>query len=312
MSIFVTGILSIILILMSFWMFFEEGSIISPLPSYLSFSKNNQVRSLGLWLPQLSAYESKDLRPTISGVSGLIYNLTLDKMHFVKNSNQKLPMASLTKLMTAIIAIENKREDDRYVVRQEYLLGENTMGLTRGEILSLEELLYGLLLPSGNDAAETIAGNFRDGRNAFVAAMNDKVKSLGLANTQFTGPSGLEDDVNQYTTAEDMLVIARYILDYHPEFIAITSTFQYEIPQKAYHKYYFLQNLTSLISTYPGVKGIKSGYTDEAGYCLVTYIEHDGYKIVGIVLGSSSAREDMKTLLDYSLESIGIEPPLHQ
>ncbi len=295
------------------WIYFfkDENTFISPLPSFLSLNKNAQVKLLSFWAPKTEGETFSQEAPQINATSALVYDLTLEKMLYEKEAGRRLPMASLTKIMTAIVSIENKKEDDRYIVREENLIGEDTMGLSRGEILSLEELLYGLLLPSGNDASEVLASGYLGGRGAFIHAMNDKAKSLGLADTGFSGPSGLEEE-GQYTTARDLLVIVKYLLDYHPDILRITATFQHEIPQTVTHKAYFLENLTSLVNTYPGVKGIKSGFTNEAGYCLVTYLEHEGHKIVGIVLGSSGAREDMKVLLDYSLQSVGVKPPLHE
>ena len=96
--------------------------------------------------------------------------------------------------MTAIIALENKDPDDIYRVSNEDLVGENSMGLEAGEVLTLEDLLYGLMLPSGNDAAEVLANNFPGGREAFIQAMNNKAKSLGLTDTHFTNPSGLQGE----------------------------------------------------------------------------------------------------------------------
>lgn len=295
------------------WTFFfkDDKTFISPLPSFLSLDKNTQVKLLSFWIPKTEDEVVLLESLKIDAVSAIVYDLSLEKRLYEKEADRKLPMASLTKIMTTIVAIENKKEDDRYLVRAENLIGENTMGLSTNEILSLEELLYGLLLPSGNDASEVLAGSYPGGRNVFVQAMNDKAKSLGLTGTSFSGPSGLEDDSSHYTTARDLLITAKYLISYHPDILRITETFQHEIPQTATHKVFFLENLTNLVSTYPGVKGIKSGYTDEAGYCLVTYLEYGGHKIVGIVLGSRGAREDMKMLLDYSLQSFGVEPPSH-
>ena len=310
-SIIFSSALAIALVFLLWTYFFkDDNSFISPLPSFLSLDKNTQVKLLSFWIPKTEGVMVSEDLSTINATSALVYNLTLDKIIYEKEADRRLPMASLTKIMTAIVASENKKEDDRYLVRPENLIGENTMGLSAYEILSLEELQYGLLLPSGNDAAEVLAGSYPGGRNTFIQAMNDKAKSLGLTDTSFSGPSGLEDE-GQYTTAQDLLIIAKYLLDYHPDLITVTSTFQHEIPQNEYHKYFFLENLTSLISTYPGVKGIKSGYTDEAEYCLVTYLEYGGHKIVGIVLGSPGAREDMKVLLDYSLLNLGVQPSPH-
>ncbi len=213
--------------------------------------------------------------------------------------------------MTAIVALENPKKDDRYIVKPEDLVGEDSMGLTANEELSLEELLYGMILHSGNDAAEVLASNYKNGRIAFIKAMNDKAKSLGLKDTNFTNPSGLEGDGNQYTTTYDLMVMTRYALVNFPLFAKVSATFDQTIPQSATHKAFFLENETNLISSYPGVKGVKTGFTPEAGYCLVTYLDYKGNKLIGILLGSENRRQEMKDLLDYSLKSLGTTPPAH-
>jgi D-alanyl-D-alanine carboxypeptidase len=210
--------------------------------------------------------------------------------------------------MTAIVALENKKSGNSYRVLPSDLVGENTMGLSAGEVLTLEELLYGLLLPSGNDAAEVLARNYPEGREAFINAMNNKAKALGLTDTHFTNPSGLQGDGEQYTTAYDLLVITRYAIEHFPKFTEITSTYEYVIPATTSHKEYYLYNETNLISSYEGVKGVKTGYTPEAGMCLVTYLEYGGQKIIGVILNSEDRRGEMKEMLDYSLRTVGITP----
>jgi D-alanyl-D-alanine carboxypeptidase (penicillin-binding protein 5/6) len=244
---------------------------------------------------------------------GILYflNIVNKKVLYEKTPTQRLPMASLTKIMTAIVSLESPKKDDRYLVKKEDLVGEDSVGLTAGEILSLKELLYGMILHSGNDAAEVLASNYPKGRSVFIKAMNDKAKSLGLKDTNFTNPSGLEGDGNQYTTAYDLVVMSRYALVNFPLFNEVAKTFDYSIEQTATHKAYFLENETNLISSYPGVKGIKTGFTYEAGYCLVTYLDYKGNKFIAVLLGSENRRQEMKDLLDFSLESIGVKPPPH-
>jgi D-alanyl-D-alanine carboxypeptidase (penicillin-binding protein 5/6) len=185
------------------------------------------------------------------------------------------------------------------------------MGLTSGETLTLEELLYGLFLHSGNDAAEVIASNYIYGRDSFVEAMNEKAVSYGLKDTNFTNPSGLEGDGVQYSTTYDLLVISKHLIQFQ-KVLPIMATFDHEIPANGNHKYYYLENETNLITSYPGVKGIKTGYTPEAGLCLITYLDYKGHKIIAILLDSGNRRQEMKDLLDYSLKSEGITPPQHQ
>lgn len=285
----------------------------SPLPSFLSLKDNGQVSSIDVWIPAVSVFENfikGQSASDISASSALVYDLTEKAVLYQKSAKSRLPMASLTKIMTAIIAIENEKYD-LYVVKKEHLVGENSMGLTPGESLSLEELLYGLILNSGNDAAEVLADSFPGGRSKFISAMNDKAKSLGLKDTNFTNPTGLEGDGDQYTTAYDLLVISEYALRNFEIFRKVAGTFEHEIPYNGYHKEFFLQNETNLLSSYPGVKGIKDGYTPEAGLCLATYLDYKNHEIIGIILGSSDRRQEMKDLLDYSLKQQGVTPPDH-
>lgn len=283
----------------------------SPLPNFLTILENKQASTLDLWTPNSSAF-SKDTSsgPNISARSALVYDITTGKLLYSKNSLEKLPMASLTKIMTAVLALENKKEDNKYIVLKADLVGEDSMGLSEGEVLKLEELLYGLMLNSGNDAAEVLANNFPGGRNSFIKAMNDKAKSLGLTDTHFTNPTGLEGDGRQYTTAYDLLVMANYALKFDT-LKKVVSTFDYDIPATLTHKEFFLENETNLLTSYPGVKGIKTGYTPEAGLCLVTYLKYGGHQLIGVILGSDNRRAEMKELLDYSLKSESLKPPPH-
>lgn len=257
------------------------------------------------------------LEPQISAKAALVYELSEEKIIFARAPKEKLPVASLVKITTAIIALENMNINDVYTVSNTaVLVGENSMGLTVGERLSLEELLYGLMLVSGNDAAEVIAENFparlaarQGGKEAFVRAMNDKARSLGLVDTYFINPTGLEEDQkSEYSTVYDLLVMTRHALGI-PKFAEIVGTYEHIIPYTKDHKAFFLYNDTNLLTSYPGVKGVKPGYTPKAGLCLVTYAENGGRKIIGVVLGSESRREEMRSLLDYSFKSLGVMVP---
>lgn len=272
---------------------------------------------LDLWLPFLDKSEvkglnSSSLTPIKSGLTAnsvLMFDLTTNKALFEKNPRERLPMASLTKIMTAVVSLENPKNDNRYEVIGADLVGEDSMGLYPGEVLSLEELLYGLMLPSGNDASEVLARNSPFGRDGFVRAMNDKARSLGLTDTIFSNPSGLQGDGEQYTTAYDLLVITKYALENFPLLAKIVATPEYFIEETNTHSSYNLVSETNLLTTYDGVKGVKTGYTPEAGLCLVTYLEYKGHKIIGIILNSENRRAEMRGLLDYSLNSLGIKPP---
>lgn len=308
-TVLLCGVFAVLL----YWLFYTNQekyfSFISPLPDFLTLEKNNQVTGLDLWTPILETFASGSTAPEIQAKSVLMYDLKENKVIYEKNANAQVPMASLTKIMTAIVALEDAKMPERYRVYAEDIVGEDSMGLEPNEVLSKEELLYGLLLNSGNDASEVLAHNYPDGREAFMQAMHDKARALGLTHTAFSNPSGLQGDGVQHTTAYELLVMTKYAIDTFPLFRQIVSTYQHEVPATATHKTYFLTNETNLISTYPGVKGVKTGYTPEAGMCLVTYYEKDGVELVGILLDSPDRRGEMKSLLDYSLQSFGITPP---
>jgi len=293
--------------------FHKEEPVVAPIPSYMTVQDNHQVTLLDLWKPFIEKiYGDTGDIPVTTAKAALLFDLTSNKTLYEKNSHTRLPMASLTKVMTAIIALENPKADNKYIVTQENIVGEDSMGIAAGEIFTLEELLYGLILRSGNDAAEVIATNYPSGREAFIQAMNQKAQSLGLSDTKFSNPSGLQGDGEQYTTAQDLLVITKYALDNFPLFRKVAATYEYSLPASLTHGEFYLQNETNLLSTYPGVKGIKTGYTPEAGMCLITYLEKGDRKIIGILLNSENRREEMKQLLDYSLISLSITPPAHQ
>lgn len=299
------------------WYFYayrvEKSDAVSPLPEFLTLSKNNQVRLLDLWSPLIAKTEGSgfDVNDK-TAKSAIVYDLTTNKTIFERSASTKHPMASLTKIMTAIIALENRKINDRYIVRKEDLVGEDSMGLTNGEVLSFEDLLYGLMLPSGNDAAEVLAANFPTGRDGFIQAMNLKAKSFGLTNTHFDNPSGLQGDGLQYTTAYDLLVMTRYALENYSLFAKVVSTPEYHIAATSTHHPFDLYNETNLLTSYAGVKGVKTGYTPEAGLCLVTYIDYKGHKFIGIILNSENRRGEMRNLLDYSLKTLGITPPKYK
>lgn len=264
-----------------------------------------------MWLPSIfSFFGSSDDIPELSARSALVYDLTTEETIYEKNASEKLPMASITKLMTAIVAIDHKKENNRYVVYPEALVGENVMGLSAGEVLTLEDLLYGVFMYSGNDAAETLAMNTMD-RGEFIETMNKKGRAIGLKNTNFTNPTGLQGDGDQHTTVYDLLVLSKYAVENYPEILKASSTPEHIIEGTNEHGTYELYNQLNLVTTYPGVKGLKDGYTPEAGLCLITYLDYEGHKIIGIILGSENRRDEMKSLLDYSLNSLGVAPPPH-
>ncbi len=286
-------------------------SIVSPLPKMLSDVFTHKALANAFWQPNLNAPVSSQKKPELTAKAAIAYDTATDTMLYDKNINEKLPIASLTKIMTAVIALENMNPADKIAVsKSAATIGEDSMGLSEGEKLPLEELLYGLILNSGNDAAESIAQGSKFGRSDFLHLMNKKAEDLGLTNTRFSNPSGLQGDGVQYSTVKELLVLTRYALQ-KDEFAKIAATYEYAIPQTPEHKAFTLYNETNLLTTYPGVKGVKTGFTDEAGMCLITYLDYQGHKIIAVLLNSGNRRQEMMELLDYSLKSQGVSPPSH-
>lgn len=292
--------------------FYWSQQIQTTYTSYATVPQPPTVRLGEILSDSFSAILPDTNLQTITAKSAIVYDVDTKSVLFSKNPTEKLPMASLTKIMTAIVGIEYKRDDDTYVVPKEAMVGEDSMGLYPGEKLHLDELLYGLLLPSGNDAAEVIAQNFPYGREAFIEMMNKRAKEIGATQTKFSNPSGLQGDGEQYTTTEDMVKITYYALTNFPQFAQIVQTVSYTIPATSGHKTFVLTNETNLLTSYPGVKGVKTGYTPEAGLCLVTYLEYKNKRFIGVILGSENRRAEMKQLLDYSLKKAGVTPPNHE
>ncbi len=243
-------------------------------------------------------------QPETISKAALIVNIGDGEVLYNKNSQEKLKIASLTKIMTAILAMEhNELSETTTISSRAAKTGENTMGLTAGETYTIEELLYGLILNSGNDAAVALAETSAGDVETFVEWMNIKAKELELTNTYFADPSGLNDAT--YSTAQDLARLTRYALKF-TELRKIAATVSYALPSNEDHKYVPLENQTNLLTTYPGVKGFKTGYTEEAGLCLVTYAENNGVELVGVVLNSVDRKGDMVLMLDHAFNRYGI------
>lgn len=249
--------------------------------------------------------ENKQTQPETMGESVLLVDINSGDILYDKNSKDKHKIASLVKIMTAVIALEHKDINNKFTVSEMASeVGENSMSLSPGEAYSLEELLYGLILNSGNDAAYTIAQNVAGDTTTFVNWMNIKAKELGMKDTVFYDPSGLDDRTT--STAVDLTKLTRYALK-NADFKKIVSTLEYELPYTYEHKYLYMYNQTNLLSTYPGVLGVKTGYTEDAGLCLVTYAKNNDIEVVGVVLNSMDRRGDMIQILDYGYSTLGVQ-----
>ena len=208
--------------------------------------------------------------------------------------------ASLTKLMTAIVAVDDAGTLDRVVTVPPAAMHvvPSLMGVTTGERLTVRELLYGLLLDSGNDAAEALAGGIVP-RDRFIRQMNQKAKSIGMAQSHFVNPSGL-DAPGHGMSAHDIVHLAAYLEKYYPAIASIAATRAIAIPATDQHKAFYPHNLNRMLWTYPGVNGLKTGLTDNAGGCWLATATRGGRHLVVVVLNDTGRSfEDAAALLDY-------------
>ncbi len=221
-------------------------------------------------------------------VSTYLIDAASGKVLINTNSNMRLPMASTTKIMTAVLAIEHLSLDDMVTIQQSELDevppgGYSTAFLRANDQLSVRDLLYGLLLPGGCDAAIVLAHTVSGNTASFVTLMNAKARALNLANTHFANPAGFSDP-NNYSTAKDLTTLARYAMS-NQTFATIVSQKNFVVPATLnHHLYNSWQNTNQLLGTYPGADGVKAGNSDDSGYCLVFSATRSGHRLIGTVM----------------------------
>lgn len=244
--------------------------------------------------------------PGLSAKSVVVLDALSSRIIYAKNEDLKLFPASTTKIMTAVIALENYSPEEIFTVGKIEKNGQ-TIGLLPGEKITVKNLLYGLLVASGNDVAQVLADNFGGGQQAFITAMNRKAQELGLTNTHFENPAGI-DHSNHYSTALSLAKLSLYALK-SPLFAEIVATPKitiFDIRGKIPHK---LTNLNELVGKESGVLGVKTGWTQEAGECLVTYFREDQKEIITVLLGSYDRFGETKKLLGWVLKNFSWQEP---
>lgn len=241
---------------------------------------------------------SKNIAPPLNFARAvLVKDLSTDMVLYQKDAANIFPIASLTKIMTALVASEYFKQNTVLTVEASATIPGSKVGLNRGENLTFRSLLYGMLLNSGNDAAFTLAENYPGGVLSFVSAMNKKVLQLGLINTHFENPAGF-DSPNHYSTASDMAKISEEALKNYQlaRIFATRETNIVSLDKKYTHQ---LLNLNRLLSQVNGVLGIKTGTTEGAKENLITLVERDGHKVLLVVLGSDNRFSETTRLIDW-------------
>lgn len=219
-----------------------------------------------------------------------------------KNSDQRHFPASTTKIMTAMVALENYSLDQVLTVTAESIkVDGNLIKLVPGEQMTVESLLYGLLVGSGNDAALVLAENFQGGTTDFVVAMNKKAQDWKLENTHFTNPVGFDEE-GHFSTARDLARLAIIAIK-NPLLAQIVSTPGIVITDVSGQKTHFLKNTNELVGKLAGVHGVKTGWTENAGECLITLTERNGEKVMTVILGSKDRFRETQTLIEWIFQN---------
>ena len=234
---------------------------------------------------------------SLSASAAVLMDGESGRVLYAHNAHERRPIASITKLMTALAAVELCPDLSRQVtVRREWTgIEGSSMYLKPGERLTVEELLYGLLLSSGNDAAAAVAGACCGSQEAFVAKMNETAAALGMADTHFANPSGLDEE-GHYSTAYDMALLARAVLE-REELAAIASTRTATVADR------YLANHNKLLWRYEGCTGLKTGYTERSGRTLVSSAQREGQTLIAVTLNAPNDWTDHTRLLDYGFET---------
>ena len=236
----------------------------------------------------------------------LIYDRASGRILYEKNGNKQTPMASTTKIMTAIVVLENANLTDVVTINSKAAgTGGSRLGLKKNDKITVNDLLYGLMLRSGNDAAIALATHVGGSVEGFAKMMNNKAKELGLVNSHFVVPHGL-DNAGHYTTAYELAKIADYALNID-KFKEIVSTRNTTIYINGYAK--AINNTNQLLGSVSGVYGVKTGFTNGAGRCLVTACKRDDLDVITLIIGANTTKQrtsDTIKLIQYAYNNFEI------
>lgn len=259
----------------------------------------------------ISVY-ADDLIP--NATSGMLIEASSGKVIYEKNKEKRLSVASMTKMVAQIIIMEElekgkiKLNDVVTVSKNASDMGGSQIYLEEGEKISVEDLIKGISISSGNDATVAMAEYISGSEEKFVRRMNDKVKELNLKNTHFSNCTGL-DEKNHYSSAEDMSIIAKDLVINHPKILKYSSIYEDYLREDTNRKFW-LVNTNKLISGYEGTDGLKTGHTDDAGYCLAATTKRNNIRLIAIVLGEKESKvrnKETMELLDYGFKNIKVK-----
>lgn len=239
----------------------------------------------------------------VSAVSAILIEADTGTVLFSKNEKEHRQIASTTKIMTALLTLEAGEPDKEFQVDSAAIKVEGTsMGLREGDKVTRRALCYGMLLPSGNDAANAAAVNISGSKTAFAKLMNSKAKEIGMTDTNFVMPSGLDAD-GQYSCAYDLALLAREAMN-NKDFAEICALSKAKVAFGNPVSERWLVNSNKLLTSYDGCIGVKTGFTDSARRTLVSCAERDGIKLIAVTLNAPNDWSDHTKMLDYGFEKV--------
>lgn len=244
--------------------------------------------------------------PQVNAEAAVVMRASDKRVLYAKNPDSIMYPASTTKIMTLITALEQGDQDSIIVVSPKAASCDgSSLELRAGDRMLLREALYGMMLVSGNDAAEAVAENVAGSVPAFVRLMNDQAEKLGTIHTHFSNPHGLPDPVNHFTTAYDLALITVYGMK-NPLFANIVSTRDYDVHFVSRASSTHTRNTNKLLATYMGANGVKTGFTNDAGECLVAAAKRNDVQLIAVVLNSETRWTDATRLLNYGFQQLGL------
>lgn len=254
--------------------------------------------------PARAEEKAEEAPPSVSAKAAVVVNADDGTVLYAKNEKMHLAIASTTKIMTALLTLEAARNENRAVtIRPEMIRVEgSTMGLRSGDRLTLKDLAAGMLTVSGNDAANAAAFAVSGTLKMFAVRMNERAASLGMKDTHFVTPSGL-DDAGHYSCAYDMALLACAAMK-NTDFARITGETELKIRFLNPEGTRTFENHNKLLRMYSGCTGVKTGYTRKAGRCLVSSAEKDGVRVIAVTLNDPDDWAEHKTLLDYGFSRL--------
>lgn len=270
--------------------------------------KSLSIKQAPINLPSKLVYpyysgSTAEINSLITADAAIVMDDSTKTAVYTKNPKLRFSPASTTKLITSLVGMDHYKLDDELVIKSSKIEG-TVVGFTQGERVKFRDLLYGMLLPSGNDAAVAVAENYPGGERAFVNAMNQKVKNLGLTGTHFADPAGLLDD-DTYTRVNDLALIASQFMK-NPILSDIVRT-KYAAIVASDGQIFQVENLNKLLGSY-GVDGIKTGHTEGAGDVLVTSVERGDRRYIIVVMRSDDRFADTKILIQRVVDNIILDP----